>query len=519
MIEIKNPYSRKRFSLKEKAQKKFTRLVVPWIRKIPLNDDYNAKRRFVPQSINRLRIDIEYKGGSLWTNNIPSGVEVNLVSMYVAEYIPIENIDKLNKGLKKIFKNFAPKRFNTNDISRIDDFCRKVKESIHGTRWSRFGFLEIDKEHELSKFVKRISVNGSQISSSSIIIEFIIEPSDNFHKEYKELIEKNVEEETVLTPKFKYFFSSWGSTTPSNIIAKEQMVEDFLLELKWRTLKEISKYFDMYFTINKLIPPSIEVYKINQNSCELKSTKNEFWESIGMRNNYLHEISKDGYWQLFVNDRDTIDSSIKFACNNEVPKDDMFHSLDFQLEYRIKELALHLFPIMVMRDFTLSLSKKIAKQQEKTFKSIKKENPNYNKLINIRYELEQNLQILKRFKNEMGNDEFEWIKGKITSNLNEFEPAIKRANHKPFGKVIVDNTIFLVGKTDTLSLNFAKIIDDTVKLLELKTNNSLRTRTFWLTVSTSLLSVLAIVIATLQLTDDKISRIKEFLESIANFFI
>lgn len=71
----------------------------------------------------------------------------------------------------------------------------------------------------------------------------------------------------------------------------------------------------------------------------------------------------------------------------------------------------------------------------------------------------------------MGNDEFKWIKGKITSNLNEFEPAIKRA------------------------------------------------RTFWLTVSTSLLSVLAIVIATLQLTDDKISRIKEFLESIANFFI
>lgn len=54
------------------------------------------------------------------------------------------------------------------------------------------------------------------------------------------------------------------------------MVEDFLLELKWRTLKEISKYFDMYFTINKLIPPSIEVYKINQNSCELKSTKNDF---------------------------------------------------------------------------------------------------------------------------------------------------------------------------------------------------------------------------------------------------
>lgn len=84
MIEIKNPYSRKRFSLKEKAQKRFTRLVVPWIRMIPLNDDYDAKRIFVPQSLNRVRIDLEYRRRKLWANDIPKGVEVNLISMYVA---------------------------------------------------------------------------------------------------------------------------------------------------------------------------------------------------------------------------------------------------------------------------------------------------------------------------------------------------------------------------------------------------------------------------------------------------
>lgn len=524
MIEIKNPYSRKRFSLKEKAQKRFTRLVVPWIRMIPLNDDYDAKRIFVPQSLNRVRIDLEYRRRKLWANDIPKGVEVNLISMYVAEYIPIENIDKLNKGLKKVFKNFAPKYMNTNDILRIDDFCREVKESIHGTRWSRFGSLEVDNENELSKFVKRIEVNGSQISSSSIIIEFAIHPSENFHKEYKKLIERNVEEETILTPKLKQFFSFWGSTTPSSVIAKEQMVEDLLLELKWRTLKEIGKHIDMYFSDNKLVPPSIEVYKTKQKSCKFKFEENEprnqFWNSIGMRDNYLHEISQDGYWQLFVNDRDTqIDSSIRLACNDEVPKHDMFHSLDYQLEYLVKDLAMNLLPVMVIRNFTLGLSKKIAKQQEKTFKSIKKEKPNYNKLINIRYELEQNLQILKRFKNEMGKDEFEWVKSQIVSDLSEFEPANPRSNHKPFGEMIVDNTNYLIERTDILSQNFAKIIDDTVRLLELKTNNSLRRRTFWLTVSTVFLSMLAIVIAAMQLSNDKITKVKEFFEPITKFFL
>jgi hypothetical protein len=416
---------------------------------------------------------------------------------------------------------------NTNEISSIDDFCRQVKESIHSTRWSRFGFIEIDKDNELSQFVNQISVNGIQISSSSVIIEFVIDPSDNFQKEYKHLIESNVEEETILTPKLKQFFSFWGSTTPSSIIAKEQMVEDLLLELKWRTLMEIGKYFDLYFLNNTLIPPSIEVYKIKQKSCNFKfgedEPRNQFWDSIGMRDNHNHEISKDGFWQIFANDRESqIDSSIKVTCNEEIPKHAMFHSHDSLIFLFMQDFTMNLFPVMVMRNFTLGLSKKIAKQQGKTFKSIKKENPNYNKLINIRYELEQNLQILKRFKNEMGENEFEFVKIEILECLKEFEPARPMFQHKPWGEMIVDNTNYLINRTDTLSRNFARIIDDTVRLLEIKTNNSLRTRTFWLTIFTVILSVLATVIAAtslyLQLNDENRAIIKKFIELLTKFF-
>lgn len=523
MIEIKNPYSKKRFTLKEKAQKKFTKIVIPLIRKIPLNEDYNAKRKFIPQSLNRVRINLEYSRQNRWTNDIPKEVEVNLFSIYVAEYIPIENIEQLNKGLKRVFKKFAPKSMNTNDISHIDDFCRKVKESIHSTRWSRFGFIEVPKDNELSQFVERINVNGTQISSSSVVIEFVIEPSEKFHIEYKKLIESNVAEQTILTPKIKHFFSSWGSKTPSSVIAKEQMVEDLLLELKWRTLKEIGKYFDMFFIKNKLIPPSIEVYKIKQNSCKFKfgekEPRNQFWESIGMRDNHLHEISKDGYWQLFANDRDEqLDSSIKLTCNEEIPKHALFQSNDSNIFMFMQEFTMNLLPIMVIRNFTLELSKKIGKHQQKTFKSIKKENPNYNKLINIRYHLEQNLQILKRFKNEMEKNHFEWIKSQILSVLKDFEPARPRFQHQSWGEMIVDNTSYLIERTHTLSQNFARIIDDTVKLLEIKTNNSLRTRTFWLTFFTVVFSLLATVIAAtslyLQLSDDNKLNIKEFIDLI-----
>src|SRR5690242_10481539 len=130
MIKIKNPYTKKRFSLKEKSQKKFSEMVIPWIKKIPLNEDWDAKRRFIPQSLNRIRIDLEHKHRSLWKNNVPEDTGVSLLSMYVAEYIPIEYIDNLNKGLKKIFREFNPTGFNTNNPSNIDKFCSEVKQSI-----------------------------------------------------------------------------------------------------------------------------------------------------------------------------------------------------------------------------------------------------------------------------------------------------------------------------------------------------------------------------------------------------
>lgn len=528
MIKIKNPFSKNRFTLKEKAQKKFTRIVVPWIRKIPLNEDYNAKRKFIPQFLNRIRIDLEYGRRDLWGNSIPQGDDVNLLSVYVAEYIPIEDIDKLNKGLKKAFKEFSP-RFNTNRISNIDDFCNSVKQSIHGKRWSNFGYLEFDENDKLSKFVKRISVHGSQISSSSVIIEFSIEPSENFKKEYQKLIKSHVKVETILTPKIKSFFKFWGSKTPSNVIVKQQMVEDLLLELKWRTLKELGKYINMYFYKNKLIPPSIEVFRIKQKSCKLKYEENEkinqFWESIGMGDYSFHEISKDGYWQLFDNEKDySIGNSIKLTCNDEIQKASMFHSLDSQMVYFVKEIAMNLFPVLVMRTYTLGLSKKIAEQQENTFKSIKKESPNYKKLINIRYQLEQNLQILKRFKNEMGENEFEHKKREINGMLSDFEPADPRfrSSDTSWGEMIVDNTNYLIEKTNTLSQNFASIIDDTVRLLEIKTNNSLRKITFWLTILTIILSVIATVIAGmslyLQLDEPNKDKIKDFISSVVIFF-
>src|SRR5699024_2559381 len=146
------------------------------------------------------------------------------------------------------------------------------------------------------------------------------------------------------------------------------------------------------------------------------------------------------------------------------------------LYFYLNQLHILLLPILVIREYVVDLSKNIAARQKNTFSSIKKEKQKYKKLINIRYEIEKNLHILKRFKYEIDENYFENVKDGII-RLSEFEPVRPKLDNEVWVERIVDNTDYMIDKTYNHSENFAKIIDDTVRLLEIKTNNSLRRMT------------------------------------------
>lgn len=527
VLEIKNPYSRKRFTLKEGLDQKFTDFFVPLIKKIPMYDDANLKQILIPRFLRTARLSIEGWERYPQSTKKPANIDVDLISLYVAEYIPIENIDKLNKGLKKLYKKHsAPFQFDY--MARIDGFCDEVKKSIHGGLWSNFGYLDFSKDKNLSEIIKEIHIHGTHVSSSSIILQFIITPSDSFTKEYKNVIDKDIRKGNVFDPTIKNFFKSWGTRGVPSTTVKEEMLEDFTLELKWRAMKEVSKYFDLYFTKNKLIPPSIEVYKINQLFCSYQGKEhknnNHFWRSLGMSDFHFHEISSDGYWQLFHNRRDRlIDNSLKITCNSKIKREPGYHSLDFQITYFLEEFAENLLPILVMQKYVNNLSEIISVQQKDTFSSIKKAKPSYRRLIDIRYDLEQSLHILKRFKNEIDEKYFDRAKRTII-NLTDFEPARPNLNriNKVWTEFIIDNTKYLIDKTYNHSQSFAQIIDDTVKLLEIKTNNSLRKFTFTLTVTTVILSLTATTVALislyLQLDESSKKSLNELLNAARNLF-
>jgi hypothetical protein len=515
MIEIKNPYSRNRISTKEKIDKKITDFIVPHIKKIPLDESGRAKSKYIPRAIELARMNVKgWERDKISTSEIPQDIDIDLISLYVAEYIPIEDVDKLNRGLKKLVKNY-PYRLQHGQDERVDEFCNDVKKSIHGGRWSNFGFIDLTKEENVSDFVKDINIQGTHLTSSSIILQFVITPSDKFTSEYKKLIETDIKEGYSFDFRFKKLLKFWGGKSISDDIVKNQKLEDLIIELKWRTMKEINKLFPMYFTNSKLIPPSIEVYKLSQNSCVFKNHENEkrssFWHSIGM-DTTVSDISKDGYWQLFSEGREPyfIDNSLKVTCNSTIKREPGYYSLDFQIVNMLNDFADILLPIMVMREYAMDTSEKIAIQQNITFSSIKKEKPKYQKLINIRYDLEKSLQILKRFKNEIGGNYFNKAKSKL-KKIADFEPANPRFINKSATEMIVDHTKYIIDKTYDYSQHCAKMIDDTAQLLEIKTNNSLRSRSFGLSIITFVLSLAATLFAGFslfyQLSDENQNKI------------
>ena len=531
LIKIKNPFSISRYSKIERLERKFSRLVIPIIKKLPVDYQINKKPWYLPKAIYVIGQTSDYKekfSDKEWVNAKPSHLDLNLISISTSDYIPIEDIDKLEKGLHKLFKIYKPKLFD-HDSSRIKDFCNEVSQNIHGGSWSLFGTISIGSNSKLSKFVESIEISATHLSSSSIILGFNIRPSEKFIYNYKNIMEKNIGDETTLKPRFKNFFTFWNNKTIPGESAKARMIEDLMLELKWQTLKEISKHINIHFTDNRIVTPSIEVYKISRDYCSSRRVLHDetFLRSIGLKDSYEHEMSVDGYWEIYGLNTRTIDSSIKVTCNSRLPQELGYGELNFQIYYMMKDFSNILLPVLIMRNYTISLSKNIAKQQKETFAWIRSSKPNYNKLIKIRYDLERNIQILKRFKNEIDEKDFTRFKHRIKKSIGDFEQVEQSPLDKGWTEITIENTEFWINNTFNHTQNFSEIIDGTVRLLELKTNNSLRKQTFRLTIFTVVLSLLATSFAGFSLYStidediqkDILLKVMEVKQIIIDFFI
>jgi len=70
-----------------------------------------------------------------------------------------------------------------------------------------FGFIDLSENKNASDFVKRIHIQGMHLSSSSIILQFVITPSDKYTSEYKNLVKSDITGGYSYDFKLKSFFN------------------------------------------------------------------------------------------------------------------------------------------------------------------------------------------------------------------------------------------------------------------------------------------------------------------------
>lgn len=524
-IKVKNPFSNKRFDRNERLKRKVSSIIILFIDNLNWEIEDLGKLKLIPQSVKRFSRTYNYRKKVSYKrmdNSKPNNIEVDLISITISEYVPIENIDDLERSLNKLLKKFKPKYYIYNDKDAIKNFCNNVSQEIHGKSWSNLGFFEINSSHSLSKLVKNVEITAAHFSTTSIMVNFVVKPSDEFLKKMKQIMNKNIVEEIIITSKIKSIFTSWGHKMRPGDIVKRRMIEDLIIELKYQTMQVFNKDKFLFFTENNLLPPSTETYKIKQDFCILEQSAYErrFLNSIGLQNYYEKDSSKDGFWEInSENNEEKLNSSIKFTCNININFDRTYGNLENYIDTHTSEITRTILPILVIRDFTNNLSKNLGIQQKEMFISMKKSKLKYKKLIKVRYELERSIQIIKRFISEIDGRDYEWVRQDLKYTLDNFEPS----KHSPYKTTwvegIISNTEFLINQTFKKIQGFSGIIDETVKIMELKTNHSLRTWSFSLTIVTIFISIIATITAVLSLFFTLDSQIQiEITSNVSKLF-
>lgn len=497
-MKITNPYSKKRFTLVEKFDRKITKILSPifkyYIKKYGVYGmDIDKKPKYILSSFHHvayfMKREEEYllfkerNGQALEPLiSMPSYIDLNLNVIFVSDLIQIENLTEFKKGLKKIFKEYNKSNsiFNRYDPENIDKFCEDVYKSLSGGEWSPIGKIEIDDEKSISLFVESIDVQVTHISSSFIVLGLTIYPSKSFLKEFKEIMIKHYQPEKIIKIRKEKFATQWKYVTLNRTSVKEKILEDYKLEIKWRVLKLFNKYIKLYLTNKKMIMPSIESFIITRDRCELNNLSRErydeklFFKSIMFNDHLIKDISDDGFTEIYNPFYSSgQDFSLKIVNNDRMPIDSMYNNIEQQITDNIDNFSKMLLPIMVINIYTDNLSNRFAKERKYLYTSFSKFK-RYKTLLKIRSELEKEIQFLKRINNEFTEETIDRVASVITEEIGEFV-VIDNPKHPTSIEMITKHAKVQLNKVTMYSQEITNLLDDLIKILEIKNNHSIRT--------------------------------------------
>jgi hypothetical protein len=345
-------------------------------------------------------------------NSIPKSKYYIPIAIISNELIEKENIPLFKLGLEKLITKQLTHKFIGHVLSHkdIEDLVEYLNEDI--TSFSSLvdcGRYDFENDEEIKKYVEYLDVYVRNYSTSYFVLEIHIYLTDYIKNIMINKINSNyVSKRAIIIQSYGFSKDKSGAKKSVNCYwnndayLKSEIINDILLEIKWLIFNKLEKYFPLVFNSNKVMPPSINIYKT-----DILFSKDEycsFLRSVGIDNIKACSVSKNS--RIFF--------ETEIGCSMYNNRADMIFVIndseeDLKSDY-VEEIISNFineydaFYKLYILDIINHWYTSVYANYRNIINRIKIKRTNYRKLLKLRYQFEFDFKLFNKIYNELDFD-------------------------------------------------------------------------------------------------------------------
>lgn len=428
--------------------------------------------------------------------------EYCLDSLIISDMVFVEDYENLRKGLHKLYKENIKTGYYF-DPKRIDEFFLNINSMLNPGSWSTLFSFKL-KDENLSPFVSNISVSITETSNSFVTLYFQVSPTERYKEIFKKLVEDDADNRYQrLNPPiyFKDFFNitKWTNVTYNEATHKLSTIEDIILEIKWRTVSYLSQNLPMYFKKEKILNPSVNVYKISRNQTPLN--RDDSLEALGLDSTFYlsNEINSLGDIEINYNisQNNLIDESIQMVFNHlKTGRENEVFDQETKMKIIPLEASISLLEIMSIKLVLMHLEKRTIKYRNKFDKFNAKRMlkiTKYSRLTKLKIQMERDNIYLNRINRDIDDNKYNRLIKRYKQSIGE--------THKRFNKIdLIPQLIInrVKRSKNNLSRVFENIkseLDNQINFLNIIIDYKRQNRMFWVAIISLTVSLIALLVS------------------------
>lgn len=214
----------------------------------------------------------------------PKSKYLRLNNIILINTISKNDCENLYAGIYNLYKDNYLKGYLGGNFreKNIRELIISYKILDNNNKWSRICDIS-PKDKELYEVCDYVSISIFDISNDTIGIAFNMKMTDKFNIEIERIYNTEIESKIIYDKhKYKNKWSYSISEINKNEV-RNNMYEDYILEIKCRFNKLLKKYLPLQLDYTKYSPISLNIYQTNH---DIKDRENRFFNSLNLINDY-----------------------------------------------------------------------------------------------------------------------------------------------------------------------------------------------------------------------------------------